>query len=184
MEKLVIDTETTGLSCYANKVLTVGLLLVDVEKDFLEILDESHICVRHENYRVDPAAFEVHKIDLEKHDKVGVPVKDACLQINDFVLKNEVLKTPVLGHNVSFDRGFLNSLFMQGKVEPKISNVSVDTMHLWNSLKKRGVVPFNLRSNLGTVANFFGVDYGGAHDALEDCKITAEVYRGILGLEK
>jgi len=181
MEKLVIDTETTGFSPRYNRVLTVGLLLVDVEKDFLNIIDSNHILVKHNSYNANPDSLRINKINLQKHHEVADEPKIACKKINAFLLKNKLDKTPLVGHNVNFDLSFLNSLFNQGKLNHGFSDKFIDTMYLWNYLKKNRIIPFHLRSDLGTVANFFEIDYSRAHDALEDCHITAKVYRKMLG---
>jgi len=177
-----MDVETTGLSPRFNKTLTVGMLLVDVNSEFLDILDSNHIFIKHENYRADPAALKVNKIDLAEHSKRAVLAPKACRKINDFVEGNGLHKTPLLGHNIGFDKGFLRTLFERENCVPKLHDESIDTMHLWNRLKRTGDVPDSLRSNLQTVADYFKVDYSKAHDALADCHITAQVYHQMLGI--
>jgi len=182
MKRLVLDVETTGLSPRFNKTLTVGMLLVDVDQEFLEVLDSNHIFIKHANYRADPAALAVNKIDLAEHSKRAVLAPKACGQINDFVESNGLHKTPLLGHNIGFDKGFLHALFDRGGISPKLHDESEDTMRIWNRLKRSGNVPDHLRSNLQTVADYFKVDYSKAHDALADCHITAQVYHQMLGI--
>ncbi len=183
MKRLVIDTETTGLSPNINKTLTIGLLLVDVEKDFLDILDSNHIFVKHKNYNSSKEAMAVNKIDLEQHNLHAVPPKKACNQINEFIEKNVLHETPLVGHNIAFDRGFLNALFDQGETFHKLHNKHEDTMWMWRSLQKQNKVPDG-RSTLQNVATHFGIDYTKAHDALADCEITAQVYHKLLGLSQ
>ena len=180
MRRLVIDTETTGLSPNIHKTLTVGMLLIDVEQDFLDILDSSHLLIKHDEWVIDPAALKVNKINIEEHSKRAIYPNLACKQINNFIETNELANTPLLGHNVSFDRGFLRELFHQGKSIPKFHPSQIDTMHLWNDLKRKGQIPWNTRSNLQTLADYFKIDYAGAHDALADCHITARVYQNLL----
>ncbi|MBU2576717.1 MAG: 3'-5' exonuclease [Nanoarchaeota archaeon] len=184
MKRLVIDTETTGLSPNINKTLTVGLLLIDVEKDFLDILDSSHVFVKHDNYNTTKEAMTVNKIDLVQHELHAVPQKKACHQINRFIEKNVLHEIPLVGHNIAFDRGFLNSLFDQGETFHKFNHESEDTMWMWRNLQRKNLVPWNLRSNLQTIADFFKIDYTKSHDALADCEITAQVYHKLLGLSQ
>ena len=113
MKRLVIDTETTGLSPRFHKTLTVGLLLIDVEKSHLNILDQNHIFIKHNHYNASKGAMSVNKIDLIQHNQIAVPPQKACNQINNFIEKNILHETPLVGHNIQFDRGFLNSLFDQ-----------------------------------------------------------------------
>jgi len=179
MKRLVIDTETTGLSPRFHKTLTVGLLLIDVEKTHLNILDQNHIFIKHDHYNASPGAMSVNKINLIQHNQIAIPPCKACNQINDFIEKNVLHETPIVGHNISFDKGFLSALFDQGNMPSKFHHHSEDTMWIWRNLQKNNLVPQG-RSNLGTVANHFGIDYEKAHDALADCKITAQVYHELI----
>ena len=183
MKRLVIDTETTGLYPNYHQTLTVGLLLVDVEKDFLDILDENHIFIKHPQYNTMAKAMKITGIDLNEQDKIAIPPSKACNQINKFVRKNSLRETPIVGHNFHFDRGFLSALFDQGESISHLSTEHEDTMWIWRNLQRAGHVPSHLRSTLQTLADFFKIDYTRAHDALADCKITAKVYRELLRLK-
>ncbi len=179
MKRLVIDTETTGLSPRFNKTLTVGLLLIDVEKTHLNILDENHIFIKHDSYNSSKAAMSVNKINLIQHNQIAIPPCKACNQINTFIEKNTLHEVPLIGHNIIFDKGFLNALFDQGDALSKFHHEHEDTMWIRRNLQKENKVPIG-RSNLGTVANHFGIDYEKAHDALADCKITAQIYHEMM----
>jgi DNA polymerase III alpha subunit (gram-positive type) len=182
MRRLIIDTETTGLSPNFNKTLTVGLLLVDVETTHLEILDQNHIFVKHKNYNSTKEAMKVNKIDIKKHTLHAVPPAKACSQINTFLQKNSLQQTPLVGHNVHFDKGFLSALFRQGDTSPLFHHKSEDTLFIWRNLQKQNLIPPQLRGTLGHLANHFQIDYTKAHDALADCHITSQVYHRMLGL--
>lgn len=179
MKRLVIDTETTGLSPRFHKTLTVGLLLIDVEKTHLNILDQNHIFIKHGHYNASPCAMSINKINLIQHDQIAIPPCQACNQINNFIEKNILHKIPLVGHNIQFDKRFLSSLFDQDNTLSKFHHQHEDTMWMWRNLQKQKKVPLG-RSNLETVAEHFGIDYTRAHDALADCKITAKVYQNLL----
>ena len=180
MKLLTIDTETTGLSPRLHKVLSIGLLIVDVNKSNLKILGQDHLLIRHKSYNADPKALAVNKIDLKEHDRIAIDAENACEKLNTFVRKNSLQKTPLLGHNIAFDKEFLSSLFEDQKMPCFLHEECLDTMHFWNYLKKRNLVPSYLRSNLKTIANFFKVDYSNAHSAIADCYITAKIYQKML----
>jgi DNA polymerase III subunit epsilon len=184
MEMIVLDSETTGLSPRYNKVLTVGMLRIDVEKDFLKIMNKKNILVKHEDYAVNPKALEVNKINLAEHHKIALEPSKACSQINSFILKNHLEESPLLGHNIIFDIRFLNELFRQGNSIPVFSHDFIDTMHIWSALKRKNLISFNLRNSLQTLAGYFEVDYSRAHSALGDCYVTASVYKKMLNLIK
>lgn len=182
MKRLVIDTETTGLSHRFNKTLTVGMLLVDVEKEHLDILDSNHIFIKHSGRNISAGAMKVNGINIEEHNEVAIEEDEACEEINEFIDKNKLHDTTLIGHNFHFDRGFLGALFGRAGKESLLHDSHEDTMYIWRGLKKQGIIPFDLRSNLGTIAEYFDIDYRKAHDALADCKITAEVYHKMLKL--
>ena len=180
MQRLIIDTETTGLSPHFNKTLTVGLLLIDVEKTHLNIINQNHIFIKHDNYNSQTEAMKINKIDLEQHNLYAIPPEKACNQINTFLQKNSITKTPLVGHNIHFDKGFLNALFQQGNTKPLFHHESEDTMKIWRTLQKQNLIPDHLRATLGQLATHFNIDYTKAHDALADCHITAKVYHELL----
>lgn len=157
------------------------MLLVDVEKDHLDILKSNHIFIKHSG-SVSAGAMKVNGINLPEHNEIAIGEDEACEEINKFVDKNKLHETKLLGHNFHFDRGFLNALFGRVGFDSKLHDFHEDTMYLWRALKKGGLIPFDLRSNLGTIAEYFDVDYRKAHDALADCNITAKVYHKMLGL--
>lgn len=183
MLRLVMDTETTGLSPRFNKILTVGMLLIEVSEDSFEVIDEAHIFVKHDIYSSNASAMKVNGINLVEHDKIAVVPKIACEQINSFIEKHKIRDVLLVGHNFHFDRRFLAALFDQGESISKLNTEHEDTMRIWRELKKCGKVPDDLRSNLGTIAEYFDIDYTHAHDALADCHITARVYHKLLGTQ-
>jgi|AntAceMinimDraft_17_1070374.scaffolds.fasta_scaffold191298_1 DNA polymerase III alpha subunit (gram-positive type) len=182
MERLVIDTETTGLSPHHNQMLTLGMVLIDVNKRKLNFLEDKHIFIRHDDYHVSEMAMRINKIDIEQHHKKASPIKKALKEINNFLKKNNLFDTTIVGHNVSFDKRFVSALFeQQGHIYP-FCREQEDTMYIWNNLKKRGIISPLKNAKLRTVAEHFDIDYSHAHDALEDCKITAKVYHEMLKL--
>ncbi len=183
MHRLIIDTETTGLSPHFNKTLTIGLLLIDVEKTHLNILDQNHIFVKHKNYNSTREAMKVNKINIEQHNLHAVHPPKACTQINTFIKKNSATQIPLVGHNIHFDKGFLNALFQQGNTASLLHKESEDTMKIWRNLQKQDLIPNHLRATLGTLATHFDIDYTKAHDALADCHITAKVYHKMIKLK-
>ncbi len=183
MHRLIIDTETTGLSPRFNKTLTVGLLLINPTKPKLEILDQAHIFIKHKNYNSNKEAMKVNKIDIESHNLYAVPPQEACNQINTFIEKNKAHQIPIVGHNIHFDKGFLGALFTQGERDSLLHTESEDTMKIWRGLQKQDLIPSHLRATLGHLATHFDIDYEKAHDALADCHITAQVYHKMFKLQ-
>jgi DNA polymerase III alpha subunit (gram-positive type) len=180
MKKLVIDTETTGLKTYEHQVLTVGMVLIDVTPKKLKFIDESHLHVKYDEYNVSKMAMAVNKINLKEHHKIGISSEKACDKMHEFVDKNILYDTPVLGHNIGFDIRFLNAMFDIDKKRYPFCSQKEDTMYIWRKFKKDGLIsPFS-NAKLGTIANYFDIDYSKAHDAIADCKITAKCFHGMI----
>lgn len=182
MKRLVIDTETTGLRTYEHQVLTVGMVLIDVTPKKLEFVDESHLFVKYDEYNVSKMAMAVNKINLKEHHKIGISADKACDKMHEFIDKNVLYETPILGHNISFDVRFLNALFDTQKVRYPFSEEREDTMLIWRRFKKDGLVSPFTNAKLGTIASHFDIDYSKAHDALADCKITAKCFHGMMNM--
>lgn len=184
MKRLVIDVETTGLQTYVHQVLTVGMVLIDVTPFDLQFVDEAHLYVKYDEYTVSHMAMAINKINLKEHHKIGISSSKACDKMHEFVDKNILYETPVLGHNVNFDIRFLNALFDGERMKYPFCDRKEDTRYMWQDFKKQGLVSPFVNAKLGTIASHFDIDYSKAHDALGDCKITAEVYQRLLLMGK
>jgi len=182
MRGLIIDTETTGLSHNYNQVLTVGMLLADIDTK-LDFVNSRHIKIKHKKYNVSGFALQINKINLKEHNKVGIKPTQACFEINEFIKKNKVKNIPLIGHNISFDMRFLRELYKKEKEDFLLDMETLDTRSIWINLRNKGIVPYELKSNLRTVAQHFEIDYSKAHDALEDCKITAKVFHKMIQIQ-
>ena len=182
MRLLVIDCETTGLSPTNNQILTVGLLLVEIRREEYDIIDSEHLKIKHRVYHVSGIALKINKINLKDHHREAIDIEEACRIINQFIEKYDLYGTPLLGHNIKFDLAFIENLFSGTGKEFNHCLEHIDTWHIWNSLKREGIIPFELKGNLKVLAKYFQVSYKGAHDALVDCKITTEVYHNLLGV--
>jgi len=183
MERLVIDTETGGLRPYEHSLLTVGMVFVDVTPNKVSFLDEKHILIKHDEYNVGKTALRINGINLIEHDKTAIYPDKAIGEINAFVKKHWLHETPILGHNVHFDVSFLNAMCEQWRQKYPFCRTRDDTRYIWEGLKREGLVnPFK-NSKLGTLAEHFGVDYSGAHDALADCKITAKCFHEMMKIK-
>lgn len=184
MERLVIDTETGGLRPYEYSLLSVGMLLVDVTPKRLNFLEEAHVFVKHDEYNVSRMALRINGINLKEHHKIGISPNKACVKINSFVEKNILYETPILGHNVHFDVNFISALFEGERLRYPFCRAKDDTRFIWQGYKRRGLVDPFTNAKLGTIANHFDIDYSNAHDALEDCKITAKVFQKLMEMEE
>lgn len=182
MKRLVIDSETTGLSPRKHQILTLGMSLIDVDHQKLRFIEDKHIFFRHDEYRISKTAMLINGINLEEHHRIALPVNKAIKEINNFIEKNKLADTVILGHNLQFDKGFICSLFEEGGHCYPFCENKEDTRYIWDRLKRKGLVDPLKNSKLGTLAEHFKIDYSNAHDALADCQITAKVYHEMLKL--
>ena len=182
MEKLVIDTETTGLFPNSHQLLTLGMVLVDTDMPKLKFIQEKHIFVKHDEYNISGSAMKVNNIDIQEHEKIASPIPEAILEIQDFIQELGLNETPILGHNVHFDERFISALFNRQNREYPFCPAKEDTRYIWQRLNRQGKINPCKNAKLGTIADYFGIDYSKAHDAIADCKITAQVYHKMIRL--
>lgn len=174
---IVMDTETGGLDPQKHSLLQIGLMVCEDGA----VLDKIRINVTHDKYVTTPYALELNGIDLSTHE--GPRPKEAVEQVINFVKKHFTNPAQVLGHNVSFDVGFLKVLFKKAEVDydSVFSYRLLDTSSIARFLVFSGVIPSG--GSLEQLANQFGIPFNPKklHDALVDCEVT---YQLILEMTK
>lgn len=158
---IVIDLETTGLSCAKNEIIEISALKIKNDK----IIDTFTTLVKPEKK---VGRFISNLTGITNEVLENAP-KISCV-MNDFL--NFVQNNIVLGHNVNFDVNFIhaNSLKILDK---EFNNNFVDTLRL--SRKYCEIENHKLQ----TVAKYFKINTQGHHRALNDCKITYEIFKAI-----
>ncbi|MCM1061722.1 MAG: exonuclease domain-containing protein [Eubacterium sp.] len=155
----VVDIETTGLSPHYDAIIELSALKVEdgtIVDEFSEL--------------VNPGGFipnfitELTGITNEMVEKC-LPISDVLPKFLEFV-KNSL----IVGHNVNFDINFIYDNATDFLDVP-FPNDFVDTMRISRRLID-GLPHYKLQN----LAEYFKVDYSGAHRALEDCKITYMCY--------
>lgn len=165
---LVLDTETGGLDPQQHSLLQVGMMVCENG----QVLEKVRINIVHETYHVTARAMEVNKIDLAKH--TGLTPAQAVEAIVAFVKKHFPKPAQVVGHNVSFDIGFMKALFSSHGIncDDVFSYRLLDTSSFARILEFAGVIKKG--GSLGQLAKQFGIPYDekALHDALVDCEVT------------
>jgi len=175
MNKLWIDTETTGLDPARHGVIEIAMVLTT--PDASEVLDTyaSQIELREDLYEVDADALRVNGYSAAKWRSAS-RYDDAFYQIL-FRLNDRVRLS---GHNIAFDREMvLGGLRMACIDIPELYHRTTDTQALADPLEVAGEVP---ATSLVCLAEYFGVDYDRPHSALCDIETTIEVYRRLLAM--
>jgi len=191
----VIDTETTGVDYFWHEIIQICILPlnsnIEVRKDVLPF----YIFLQPDYpERIDPEAMKKNKIKLSDLRDQGFDRLKAVDMLEDWVKTLGIgfnkygypAKITPLGHNYSFDMGFLNRWLGKSLYDEIFHYHHKDTMIAANWLNdaaafKGEKVPFP-KVNLQYLCNIFNVQSERAHDALSDCMSTAGVYRKMLNM--
>jgi DNA polymerase-3 subunit epsilon len=157
---VVLDVETTGLSpAYGDRVCEIGLVTARGD----QVIDTFQSLVNPQR-PLSPAAARVNGLsDSMLHD---APVFARLAGTVLDRLDGQV----IIGHNVSFDLGFLCSEFSHSGISWKPSR-AMDTLKIARQY-------FSFPSySLASIAHAMGLDTGNSHRALDDALTTFQVYR-------
>lgn len=174
---IVLDTELTGLELKKDSIVSVGAIaMTGTRIDFAKTL---YMLVKPETALTSKSVV-VHEI--MPSDLLEVPdVATALQKISDFV-EDRV----IVGHFISLDMGFINKYLklFQNRV---LRNPALDTCRLYEWLRAqeqgfgRHFDQHGLENkDLYTLARRYGVEVSGAHNALSDAFITAQLYQRLL----
>lgn len=182
----LFDFETTGLSANAAPIQVAAVILDD---NLVEV----------ESYEAFMRPFEgceLHPVAMEMHGKKGRSLetllrfgehpfwvfhKIANL-ITHYSVRNGDCRLIPAGHNVTgFDLPILRRSFERyGIGNVPLDYHALDSMSLaFGLLKFKGKIP-NVK--LETLAKYYGIEFkgAGAHDAMSDVRVTAEVLRRLV----
>lgn len=158
----VVDVETTGLSLQRDRVLQVGVVVVDAEGN---VLTRWESFIRPRNrwfFRVGPT--EIHGI--RRRDVRGAPSLDTVMRQLAADLESAIF----VAHNASFDVGFLRKAAAETDVHLPVEGV------LCTLALSRALDPERTGSHrLGAICERYGVTLVRPHDALADADATAAV---------
>lgn len=151
---VALDLETTGLDPSRDAIIEVGAVRYRDDQP----IDQYSTLVNPGR----PIPYEITQLTgITDRDVVGKPRFDqVASQITRFVGG-----APVVGHNVSFDLGFLRG---QGLLA---ENTGLDTWELSTIL-----LPGLSGYSLGVLAERFGLGMAGQHRALEDAQRTGQLF--------
>jgi len=168
---VVIDIETTGLNSNpdygeVNHIIEVGAVKIEQGK----------ITEKFSSFCACPISLpdEIVKLTgISDDDLVNSPnIKQVVCELNKFCKDCEIV-----GHNVSFDLGFLN--YYGAKYKKSFKDAYVDTLAMSRKLLKNKVKNFRL----ATVAEYFKLKFKG-HRALSDALVTAKIFLRLSNLEE
>lgn len=156
---VLVDIETTGFSPQNDDIIEIGAIKVKEN----EVIDEYQSLVK-TNRSLNSRICDLTGITNDML-KDGKEAKQAIHEFLEFV-GDDIL----VAHNANFDINFLydkSNLY----TNRYLKNDFIDTMKL-----AKKILPNLPNYKLGTLAEYYNIDYSNAHRGLEDVKITYEVY--------
>lgn len=156
---VLVDIETTGLSPQKDDIIEIGAIKV---KDN-EVVDTFNYLINI-GRNVPSHITKLTGITTSMLQSNGKEATEVLQDFVDFAGDNIIV-----GHNVNFDINFIYDK-CEKYLDKHLSNDFIDTM----KIAKKLVDTPNYK--LGTLAEYFNVDYNGAHRGLKDVEITYEVY--------
>jgi DNA polymerase III subunit epsilon len=169
---VVIDTELTGLNERKDSIISIGAVKmlgtrIDLSRTF-------HKLIKPET-KFKPESVVIHGItpsDVSEKPNIDYIIADFLEFCGDGVL---------IGHCVSIDLSFINR-DMKRIFNDRISNPVIDTFIIQEWIRKRMpshscFPPGDKSSGLYEMAKCFDIPVRGAHDALVDAFITAQLFQ-------
>ena len=203
MKILFFDTETTGLPLdfdepYTNvknwpRLVQLSWILEDTETN--EVTEHDFI-IEPVGFIIPYAATKIHHITHDWAERNGKPIKRVLLQFDLDLFKADLL----VGHNIEFDINIVAAEFYRLKKENR-GVFGTGTIHqiINKLLSKRNFctmlngtnytkieVPYQDEYKWPKLAElyryFFGHDFKGAHNSLDDIRATRECFWEIVRL--
>jgi DNA polymerase-3 subunit epsilon len=166
-----VDLETTGLDPRRHEILEIAVVRADPRT--LEVTGMLDLRVRPGRIEdADPAALGINAWSAEAW-RDAVPLDIALVRAKP-LLEGALLA----GHNISFDRIFLDAAWnASGVPAPDLDHHVLDTATMAWPLHAAGLVE---SLSLDVVCETLGIDTGQPHRALADARRSLEVARRLL----
>jgi ribonuclease T len=177
---VIVDVETGGFNCKTDALLDIAAVFVDPQEDgtFLRGNDRYHV-KPFEGANMDPASLAVNGIDPHHRcDRQSTSaMRFAHLQkVRRVVRESGCTRAILVGHNASFDLGFLNEAVLRSDIKrnPFHPFSSFDTATLCGIAYGQTV--------LARAVSAAGLtwDESSAHSAAYDAEITADIFCDIV----
>lgn len=162
---VVLDIETTGLSCRYDHIIEFGAVVYDKGKkvESVDFFIKTKVVID------DKIRNLTHISD--SMIATGLHIKEALLRIKE-LCKDAI----IVAHNASFDFNFINEAFKNSNMEI-LDNPVIDTLPLFRYLQ-----PELKRHNLGSLCRSYDVKYNEeeAHRANFDAEVLYEAFKEMI----
>jgi len=175
---VVVDVETGGFNSRTDALLEIAAVLLSVDDDGRWHRSQTHAChvQPFPGANLEPAALEFNGIDPDHPLRFAVPEREALGQILDPIRKavkaNSCTRAVLVGHNPSFDLGFVNAAVERTKFKrnPFHPFSTFDTATLGGLAYGQTV--------LSRAVEAAGIhwDSRDAHSAIYDAEKTADLF--------
>ncbi|MCH7827905.1 MAG: 3'-5' exonuclease, partial [Bacteroidetes bacterium] len=157
-EFCVVDTETTGLAAGRNRIIEIGIVIINN----LKISTKYHSMINPGRHI--PANITMITGITNKEVEDAPFFEDIATEIAELI-SDKVLTA----HNLSFDKSFLRKEFLSTEnILPKVHELC--TVKL-----ARKVFPELSSKSLGSVCRHLRIKNSEAHRALSDAEVTAKI---------
>jgi DNA polymerase III epsilon subunit-like protein len=180
---LCIDTETGGFNPKEDALCSVAVVLPDGSR-----AKEWFIYPYNKNYN--NKALSVNKLSIDILKDKGISIiefkREFIRYVENTFDESSYGKIQLLGHNVSFDIGFLKEV-LGTNFNFLFHYHFKDSMILANMVKDLGLIPINQSISLKNLYIYLiGEDElsNNAHSSLADAAMSLEIYSKILSLLK
>jgi len=179
---VVVDVETGGFNCKTDALLEIAAVLIDPQEDGTLLRGET---IRYhvkpfEGANMEPASLAINKIDPDHPLRPAIDERDALQRIfrevRRAVRESGCSRAILVGHNASFDLGFLNEAVARSAVKrnPFHPFSSFDTATLCGVAYGQTVLARAVK------AAGLTWDEDSAHSAAYDAEITTDVFCDIV----
>ncbi|MEK7110556.1 MAG: 3'-5' exonuclease [Patescibacteria group bacterium] len=165
------DTETTGLN-FSHELIEIGL--VKVKAKTFEVLAERDIKIKPAHIETaDAEALRIVGYDHDEWMRDGVDLKTG---LEEFLSYTE--SVVLVGHNLPFDWMHVRKSLEECGLRPNYFYKGFDTFPMaWQKLRNDSRF---LKFSLEELGNYFGIDRGRAHRAIDDARTTYQVFRKLI----
>lgn len=179
---VIVDVETGGFNCKTDALLDIAAVFVDPQEDGTLLRGET---IRYhvkpfEGANMDPASLAVNGIDPHHPLRPAIDERDALQRIfrevRRVVRECGCTRAILVGHNSSFDLGFLNEAVLRSDIKrnPFHPFSSFDTATL------SGVAYGQTVLARAVAAAGLTWDESSAHSAAYDAQMTADIFCDIV----
>lgn len=168
---VVMDTETTGLDPYKDRILSIGVLKLQQGRIRIREACERFVHQDHFDHRSVP----IHGI-LKKGADQRLPEKEVLTELLEYVQGSVIV-----GHHIRFDLEMIRQALLRNGL-PALNTPYLDTGILYKkTILKSPLLREKEHYSLDELAKRFDLSGKDRHTALGDAYITAIVFLRILG---